>query len=145
MAKNKTKKVKLGHQNFESNKKRREVRQEYVLRTAQILKSQRLSMLEKIHAKFPGKSSSWLRKQFGTLNIHRMESILNDAWENSSWFLNREAIKAARRAAATIIHQRSNDARPHKKKHKFQKNFKKKNLKEKQAPGISGGRNQGTE
>jgi hypothetical protein len=128
--KKKSSTTKVGHQNYEANKKRKAERHAKYLHTAQNKKDNRLELLEKVQAKFTGKSHHWLRKKFGTLNIHRMKTILDDTWETSSWFLGRIALKVARMTAAREIREWRHHADKHKRKHnKFQKNFEKKSAK----------------
>lgn len=55
-----------------------------------------------------------------------MEDILADKWELSSWFINREALKAARKAARSFVRIRRSDENRRSKKNKFQKNYSKK-------------------
>lgn len=146
MGKGKTKNAGIGHTNYEANKARRAERQAILLNEAQSKKEERLQLLEKVYAKFTGKSKHWLRKRFGTLNIHRMKSILNDTWETASWFLNRLALKEARNAAARDIRERRSHAEHKRKRNKFRKNFEKKSSKpQRQTQTIPAGPDQGTE
>jgi hypothetical protein len=117
--------------------------QAILLQKAQDKKEERLRLLEELYIKFAGKSKHWLNKKFGTLNIHRITSILNDSWEKSHWFTNRLALKEARKSAVKKIQIQEYHAE-HKKKHnKFQKNPDKK-FNKPQIQQVHTGPDQGT-
>ena len=80
---------------------------------------QRANMLEEVHQKFPGKTHSQLRKNFGTLNIHRMTAILNDSYTNAAWYKNRNALAEAKQVIVRQVKRGKFFKRLDKKNKKF--------------------------
>ena len=95
MGKKTGKKEQCGIKNLEANKRRKTERHENLLDEQEARKSTRLDLLEDLKAHFPGERIGNLKKKFGTLNINRIKDILDGKWEESAWFLNREAIREA--------------------------------------------------
>ena len=74
----------------------RQAKHKELLQTQSNLSMQRANMLEEVHRKFSDFSHSKLRHMFGTLNIHRMQDILNDSYFNAAWYKNRNALTEAK-------------------------------------------------